>query len=337
MPKLNMLCLLLICAFLRISSQHAIAYSGDYLPLTPKERSQRFMLKPHKALSSASKNTSFVIGKQSLTSTLENHEVLLLQGKDNHNRPFSISLAPRSYTVFSGDLDANGSEDLILVFDTGGNGLAPSQHLLTSLFDAQGRPFPLTVEGYFASDANGLPDLLDLNGDGKAELVYMHHQKGMWVTDLYTAHNGFWQRISGNFASKTYPLYTRFTQRPNRRSVPMPSPRPFRPNLSTSYHVFEGQLDSLKWADVAQSEDIVLGLIAKGKSKKSGLLCQPDSWNSTFTTIIDNEQGRQIVSLDTPEALQKRLRPLLSTPHQVKLFGQRNPERCSPETLWVTH
>lgn len=336
MPKPNTICLLLICAFLLTYSQHAIAYSGDYLPLTPKERSQRFVLNPHKALSPASKNASIVIGKQSLTSTLENHDVLLLQGQDNYKKPFSISLAPRPYTVFSGDLDANGSEDLILVFDTGGNGLAPSQHLLIYLFDAQGRPFPLRVEGYFASDANGLPDLLDLNGDGKAELVYMHHQKGVWITDLYTARNGFWHPVE-TFAGKTYPLYTRFTRRPNRRSIPAPSPRPFRPNLSTSPLVFEGHLDSLKWADVAQSEDIVLGLTAKGKSKKPGPLCQPDSWNSTFTTIFDNEQGRQIVSLDTPEALQERLLPLLSTPHQLKLFGQRTPEHCSPEILWVTH
>jgi hypothetical protein len=334
MFKPNTVCSLLICAFLLTRAQNASAYAGHYLPLNTKERSQRFVLKPQKGLRPDSKGSSILIGKQSLTSTLENNETLLLQGKDNNKKPFSIALSPRSYTVFSGDLDANGSEDLVLVFDTGGNGLAPSQHLLIYLFDTQGRPFPLTVEGYFATDAKGLPDLLDLNRDGKAELVYMHYQQGVWITDLYLANNGFWKPVSGPFAGKTYPLYTRFTQRPNRRPVAAPNPRPFRPNFSTSLLVFEGQLNSLSWANVAQSENITLSLTAKDKP---ALQCQPDSWSSTFTTVIDNKQGRQIASLDTPEVVQKRLEELTRTPHQLKVFGKRSPERCSPEILWVTH
>ncbi len=68
--------------------------------------------------------------------------------------------------------DRNGITDLVLVFPTGGNGWAPQNHLVTVTFESSGRPISWEADGYFEETNTGIADLVDLNRDGRADLVY---------------------------------------------------------------------------------------------------------------------------------------------------------------------
>ena len=58
-----------------------------------------------------------------------------------------------------------------------------------------GRPVPFEADGYFQEDGRGIYDLVDLDGDRRAELVYMNFDDGYWVTNLYEAEAGRWRRV----------------------------------------------------------------------------------------------------------------------------------------------
>ncbi|HEX8557531.1 MAG TPA: hypothetical protein VF668_05490 [Pyrinomonadaceae bacterium] len=260
---------------------------------------------------------------------------LLIRGADRGGAAWSVrpgDFAHRS-RFYAGDLDRDGTQDLILVFPTGGNGLAPTSHLFAVTFDARGRPVPFEADGYFEEDGRGLFDLVDLDGDGRAELVYMNFDRGYWVTNLYEAEGGRWRRVEGRHGARAYPLYTRFTSRPNRRPVnPRPGRRPFAPDLSTRAPVLSGALVSYEWADVGQSKDVRLTIAAGGARS----VCSPVSWYASFGVVDDAPQGREVVTAFGNEG---RVKELLTRAAEggaaVSLYGRRRDGRCSPEWVWL--
>ena len=110
-----------------------------------------------------------------------------------------------------------------------------------------------------------------------------------------------WNRIRGRLGSRAYPLFTRFTRRPNHNAVTPPRWRhPFAPDLSNVGPKTEGQLVSYHWANTAKSEDIALTIKTRmGKTE----LCKPVSWYSSFAVIIDDFEGRRIASLGAGDKL----------------------------------
>jgi hypothetical protein len=101
---------------------------------------------------------------------------LLITGKDRNDSPWSVDLGDFTLNYacrfYSADLDRNGIRDLVLIFPTGGNGLAPTSHFFSLTFDEQGRPVPFEADGYFEESVKGVTDLVDLNRNGRAELIY---------------------------------------------------------------------------------------------------------------------------------------------------------------------
>src|SRR5262249_5320307 len=151
-----------------------------------------------------------------------------------------------------------------MIYPTGGNGLAPSSHFFSLTFDEKGRPVPFKADGYFEESAKGITDLVDLNMDGRAELIYMNFDDGYWITNLYEVRAARWRRVKGSHARRSYPLYARFTYRPNRKAVaPAWSRRPFAPDLSNKEPYFRGRLVSYKWFDVNSSDDLEIELDVK--------------------------------------------------------------------------
>lgn len=116
------------------------------------------------------------------------------------------------------DFDANGKRDLLIVSQTGGNGMAPSTRLLFFLTGRDGAMTPWVRYGYFTFDLRTgiLDDLVDLDGDGRAELLDMDYGGGYWSTFPYQARESHWSRITGPFAGSEFPIWTRFTHRANR-------------------------------------------------------------------------------------------------------------------------
>lgn len=163
----------------------------------------------------------------------------------------------------------------------------------------------------------------------------MNFDDGYWITNLYQARAGRWQRVRGQLGTRTYPIHTRFTNRENHTPVaPKTGRHPFAPDLSNARPTVEGRLLSYRWANVEQSEDIQLNL----KTHRGvAIACKPVSWYSTLSVVLDEPNGRQIVSLAAdPKSVRALLDRIVAAGCDVALFGQRRPNTQTPELLWAT-
>lgn len=275
----------------------------------------------------------------------EGDDDFTLTGKDKNQKSWSVKLDSSywsgSVRFYVSDLDKNGIKDLILWIPTGGNGLAPTSHFLSLTFDSTGRPFPFRAEGYF-EDRNGkLFDLVDIDNDGRAELLYMNYDDGYWITNFYKIQNARWQKVKGKLGSRAYPLYTRFTYRENHKpAIPLKGKNPTAPDLSNTTAKLKGRLLSYDWANVNQSEDITLHIVDENGRKFSA---SPVSWYSSFFAVIDNESERKIVSLSTEDNMKAVLNEIISKNYSIEIYGERmddsrndqNSVNFRPELLWA--
>jgi hypothetical protein len=159
---------------------------------------------------------------------------LVFRGHDLRGRAWQLKTEACLYcvAVYEGDLDHNGVQDLIVASGTGGNGLAPPTYLLFLTFDRTGSPSFFKTSGFYDLKEDGISELADLDGDGRAELVYMSFDDGYWITNVYRMKDGRWNRIVGRFAALQFPLYTRFTKNPNHKPVtPARGRHPLAPDL----------------------------------------------------------------------------------------------------------
>jgi hypothetical protein len=316
----------------------ALAFTDRYLPFPKSEARQSFPVRYLGELGPEHLISTLPVGPSGMTVSAYHTPDLLLSGNDKLSKKWMIAISGGGigpYAAYASDLDHDGTPDLILLCGTGGCGLAPSTHLLCFLFDANGRPVPFTAEGDFECDKHGIRDLVDFDGDGKAELVFMSFDDGYWITNLYQARGGRWQEVQGALGTRTYPIYTRFTNSENHTPVtPKAGRHPFAPDLSNAHATVEGRLLSYRWANVEQSEDIQLNL----KTQRGDRVpCKPVSWYSTFSIVLDEPNGRQIVSLAAdPKSVRALLDKIVAAGYEVTLFGQRRPNSRTPELLWAT-
>lgn len=327
-----------------LSGASALAWAQgenqDYLPLSRAELGRPFALRAVGQLAPApGRPLNLTVGVAGAELRQDEDGNISVAGQGRDGRAWSAQLGglcAGGASVYEADLDRNGWRDLLLFMPTCGNGLAPSSHILTLMFDANGLPVPFEAEGYFTPQGHGIFDLVDMDNDGRAELLYMNFADGYWITNLYQARDAHWQKIVGRFARHIYPLYTRFTNRPNRRAVvPRRGRQPYAPDLSNARPVMRGQFRAYQWADVNQSEDITLQ-VAPGADAPTQM-CQPASWYGTFKLVIDDPSGRKIIQLTTPGAEFKSLLDgIIKRGAPVALYGQRQAGVCSPEILWTS-
>ena len=310
-----------------------------YLPLKDSEIAQRFAMRVLRA--------KFVQGAPAVRvgSTtvrfVEDGNQIRFSGIDNGHKPWTVAAdAMRGGSLYSADLDKNGTVDLIYATYTGGNGLAPPMHVLTLLFDSAGRPVPSEMDGYFETDEHGLQDLIDLDGDGRAELIRQAYDDGYWITSDYEARDAHWHRISGEHAARTFPIYTRFTNRANRTpTTPAPGRHPTEDDLSNDTVLYSGRISAIHWANVSQSEnpEIILA---------DGTVCTSVAWYSSMIVVRDALEGRKAATLGAPEEAHGILNEILRTKDAAEVKGHRRyavtgdakltPTRCVPETIWAS-
>ncbi|HEX7313421.1 MAG TPA: hypothetical protein VF297_05845 [Pyrinomonadaceae bacterium] len=333
---------LLLCAW------PCFAQHRDYLPLSSAETGRRFHVKfigetgggrpgyfgtggdgsPAPARMS--------VGPSGASFAMDEEGGAVVEGKDKGGAAWRVRLGNLSgygSRLYTADLDRDKVNDLVIVSPTGGNGLAPTHHLFTLTFDEKGRPVPFEADGYFEEDARGIFELLDIDRDGRAELLYMNFDEGYWVTTLYEAEGGRWRRVEGAHGRRAYPLYTRFTNRPNRRPVvPRTGRNPFTPDLSNTAPALRGTLDSYEWADVSQSENIKL-FVNTGQTR---VTCAPVAWFGSFGVVADSARGREVVTIyGNEEAARALLDEASKAKTEVTLYGRRSAEGCSPEWVWL--
>ena len=324
--------------------------SQGYLPLTTAELGTRFPVTYIGTLGSGRPGYFEEKGDKPLPARLDigpsganvkptsDDDNTIISGTDNRKREWSIQIGACNIAYacrfYEADLDKNGVRDAVVVFPTGGNGLAPTSHILAITFDEAGRPVTFEAEGYFQELDGKIFDLVDLNRNGRAELLYMNFDEGYWITNIYEVKNAKWQRISGRHGKRNYPLYTRFTFRENHNpTAPKKGRHPFAPDLSNTSPRLVGQLVSYEWADLTSGQD--LSLMIKDKNG-AVVLGKPVSWYSTFMIVLDLPEGRKIVSLSAnSDELKSLLDKIVNSHYEVALFGHRRAGSSSPELLWA--
>jgi hypothetical protein len=322
---------------LAVAGLDVCAYWKRYLPLNDTELAMRF---PQRVLrSNFVQNMSVRIGTTTVR-FLEPTNGIQFTGKDLSGKPWTLTAdAMRGGGLYSADLDHNGIADLIYAGYTGGVGLSPPMHVLTLLFDAAGRPVPSEIDGYFEIDSRGVKDLVDLDGDGRAELIRQSYDDGYWITSLYEARDGHWHLVHGAHAGRQYPLYTRFTNRPNRvPTTPGPGRSPIEDDLSNAVEsAAPVRIEHIKWANVAQSENPMFEL-------SDGRRCEEMAWYSSAVVVVDAPDRRVAATLGAPEEAEQLLQTIVRRRLPVRISGNRRNRYststnegapCFPEMVWA--
>lgn len=254
-------------------------------------------------------------------------------GKSWHVDLFKLYGCSDGAHVYEGDVDRDGVVDAVLLMATCANGLAPTNVLTVVTFDSEGRPVPFDAGGYFQEQPKGIDSLVDLNGDGRADLVYMNFDDGYWITNIYSVDKAQWRRVNGPFAGRRFPLYTRFTNRPNKVAVTPPSSRhPFAEDLSTNAFKESGTLTEWRWDGDIKRNNLAELRVTLATGARNDLLC----WADYVRLVINNRDGRRVVQLSSENSTfaETTLRGLLKD-FRLRLFGQRFPDGCSPELIWA--
>ncbi len=322
---------------LTVAGLDLCAYMKSYLPLSDTELAMRF---PQRVLRSNFVQTMSVRIGTTTVRFLEPANGIQFTGKDLSGKPWTVTAdAMQGGGLYSADLDHNGTDDLIYASYTGGVGLAPPMHVLTLLFDAAGRPVPSEMDGYFEIDSRGVKDLVDLDGDGRADLIRQSFDDGYWITSLYEAKDGHWHLVHGAHAARRYPLYTRFTNRSNRvPTTPGPGRSPIEDDLSNAVESAEPvRIEHMKWANVQQPENLVLEL-------SDGRRWEEIAWYSSAGVVLDAPDRRVAATLGAPEEAKQLLETIERRRLPVRVSGNRRNrpgtgtnERApfSPEMVWA--
>jgi hypothetical protein len=319
------------------------AIEDSYLPLTEQEIGKPFPLHKDKTIDT-SDPVSFIVSAGPSGVHFESHvgtePNLIAYGKDKNGNNWRVVISVISGIMpvdfYTADIDKNSNIDVVIMMPTGGNGLAPTVHIFVLMFDVQGRPIPFEADGYFESFEDGIDSLVDMNGDGRTELIYMNFSDGYWITNIYVCQNSRWSRVQGAFGKRKYPLFTRFTNQPNDKPViPMPNRHPFAPNLSNDEPLQTGFLTSFNIPEGSSGPDVKLTI---EDSNGKPLQCTPDYWHDSARVILDSPTGRQIAHLagDDKENASTILKPIIEKRIKIFLYGQRYADKCSPEIVWAT-
>ncbi|EKH9632361.1 hypothetical protein PAL15_001918 [Salmonella enterica] len=204
-----------------------------YLPMSDGEYAQKRALKPLLALPySVSPDQTWhfrqvgVSGVTLLPEPKKDNE-WRISGKDSAGNSWVvpvgilINLAGNAQ-FYRADLDRNGIQDLVIWLGNPGLGLAPSAQYIIFTFLNNGRPCVFEPWGFYTASDTGVDDLLDLQGNGRTQLLDMQPDSGYWITNLYQVKDARWQRVHGWFGRLSYPALTRFNHYPGRKLIIKP-------------------------------------------------------------------------------------------------------------------
>lgn len=147
-----------------------------------------------------------------------------LSGKGNSGKQWEVRLHGL-YEVWKADLDGNGTTDYALA--GGGpyfNGRrTPLYSLCILLMDKEGLPIPFFTVVYHGGNGNVIKHLVDLNQDGKAELLISSYDEnisdprvggfcsGHWVSQVHRFRNLAVEEIRGTVGNLTFPFVNKWS------------------------------------------------------------------------------------------------------------------------------
>ncbi|MCI0525776.1 MAG: hypothetical protein L0Y75_10980, partial [Acidobacteria bacterium] len=250
------------------------------------------------------------------------------------------------YELYSGDLDNNGLVDLVLVTYTASNGFLPYSILSIITFDSQGLPVLLRDGLNVEAKMEGIAEIVDLDGDGKAEFIATHYDQedgknkwdGYYIADIYKVEDARWHRLR-RFGNYSFPVYTHYSPEDKGQYLirhperPFLGRRPAAPDLSTAHPVVSGKV-----LDVSRQKN---GFVSfkLGASKRSVVRSFREIWDkcylNDFVLIIDTKEKRQIRVLPGDEETID-LQTADYKYRNAKLYGNCVPGKLSPNLVWIT-
>jgi len=164
--------------FLPVVSQ---AFMESYLPLTSDEIGKPFPLNMVESIDTEEwKSFNISAGSSGVyfEGEVNSGVPIVAHGRDKNGLEWRVDISIIAGCMFPiqfyvADLDKNGVIDIVIPIPTCGNGLAPTVNLIALMFDEQGRPIPFEADDYLHSLEDGLDSLVDLNRDGRADLIYI--------------------------------------------------------------------------------------------------------------------------------------------------------------------
>jgi hypothetical protein len=262
---------------------------------------------------------------------------VILRGKVKSGTVWSVRMFEGSLVdIYRGDLDRNGTDDYVIVGRTPfGNGrLAPLGQVTILLMDLDGLPSPHEISFYH--DFKGLPpQLVDLNRDGRAELIVSEYDEsawdsrvgafcsGHWTHRLFRIEDLKWTHFEGSTGGLKFPLVHRWTY--CCKECPVSETRwPVREDSSPKY---VGEIEG----KIQQVLESGLDLIRLAPSHGCGTI-----WPRV--AVLDKPGSRQIVFAtnrsDFMASLLARIKEA-GARVQLRQVFQRQDE-CWPSVLWAT-
>ena len=277
-----------------------------------------------------------------VTAQLSNR--LRLDGKDIAGAPWAMELETKSggCWLWQADLDRNGRQDLIMV--TSDATSAGDSIATLIMIDARGRPIPWQGAGHYDSEDGGLNNLVDLDGDGRAELLYLYvegidrgHARATSLT-RYEIRNARLKRVDGWFAGDVFPAIqpkrARVRGEPDLTNVvDMEGPSAMIASLIQGKkedcgvqvpltHGAEGSLRANHNAGEAINEGCYDKLVLSDGRKL----------NLPEVAVLDRASGRDVAILNTTRLLiEARMRRLA-----VRFAGRICDDGCHPFFLWAS-
>ncbi len=242
------------------------------------------------------------------------------------------------------DLDRNGYRDLIVVtFNPRSDG--QDVKLTTILIDRERRPVPWQAWGYFEVDNQGVSELLDIDNDGRAELVYLHVEGDQFDGErsslsLYAARDAHWERVSGPVGGMTFPLLeppgTNLLEQPDLTNAVAPSGGQVRitsliPGRAEDCGV---QLPITRDPDGTVSVDTEAAAARRQSCYDKLALSDGRKLNVPEIVVLDRPGGRQ-VSLMGSGKHTSLLNEAKADRLSVQVVGRSCASGCRPFLLWA--
>lgn len=318
MWRLIVVALTVLMVFGLATVKQSHAYCSEYLPLTASQLSLR--VKQRLVCDNLSANQSVRSGGSSLRMMSDGS--LRIAGVDRDGLPWSLwCRCHEAYaSVWSSELDGNNAPALLILSRTGATSTAweASARLLIVSFDRRGRPVPWQSVGFFEVDSRGVKDLVDLDRDGKAEVIVQEQRDGYWLCSLYeTANSHFSFRHA--HAGWAFPLHTKFTFKPNRTITRSTAKLPAASDISND-GIMRQPATCLRTMSVANKTNNFDLLFDNGK-KLNG------TSSGTCAVVLNDSSGRRIALLPGTEArellleIKKRKIPLMVSPDRGSATG----------------
>lgn len=147
-----------------------------------------------------------------------------ISGQTSPGKPWRVRTGAFTLgcSAIAADFDRNGRADLLIGTGNFGTSLAPWSRLFFLLFDASGHPVPWQMYGFFSeSRGKTVEDLLDLNGDGRAELLDLQSDERASMR-LEMRIGAAWKGVSAASAFRTWSVRrSRRSVRQSRRGYPI--------------------------------------------------------------------------------------------------------------------